>query len=109
MFGLSSDTLARMQTVFAHYPQVETVLIYGSRAKGNFRPGSDIDLTLMGSELNNEVLDRILVELDELNTPYMLDVSLFGQIASQPLLQHIERMGKVFYQKNVSCYSEPGS
>jgi predicted nucleotidyltransferase len=102
MFGLPSDTLARMQTVFAHYPQVEKVLIYGSRAKGNFRPGSDIDLTLVGSELDSSVLDRILVELDEINTPYLLDVSLFDQIGSEDLLNHIERVGEVFYQKETS-------
>jgi predicted nucleotidyltransferase len=88
-----------MQGVFAHYPQIETVLIYGSRAKGNFRPGSDIDLTLLGKELDSSLLNRILIELDDLNMPYMLDVSLFEQIGSEELLSHIERIGKVFYQK----------
>jgi predicted nucleotidyltransferase len=108
MFGLSSDTLAKMQSVFAHYPQVEKVLIYGSRAKGNFRPGSDIDLTLLGKELDSSLLNRILIELDDLNMPYMLDVSLFDQIGSEDLLSHIERIGRVFYQKNVPCCSETG-
>lgn len=99
MFGLTCERLAKMQGVFAHYPQIETVLIYGSRAKGNFRPGSDIDLTLLGKELDSSLLNRILIELDDLNMPYMLDVSLFEQIGSEELLSHIERIGKVFYQK----------
>lgn len=99
MFGLAKSTLAEMQGVFAGYPQVEKVVIYGSRAEGNFRSGSDIDLTLMGTELDSTVLSRILVDLDDLNMPYMLDVSLFGQIGSDDLLHHIQRVGKVFYQK----------
>lgn len=97
MFGLPDDTLAAMQRVFDSYPQVEKVIIYGSRAKGNFRPGSDIDLTLYGENLDGSTLSYILVDLDDLNMPYMLDVSLFDQIASEDLLDHIERVGKVFY------------
>jgi len=100
MFGLPDATVVSMQRVFERFPQVEKVIIYGSRAKGNFRPGSDIDLTLLGQELNGSVLSHILVDLDDLNMPYMLDVSLFDQIGSDDLLSHIERAGKVFYQKH---------
>jgi predicted nucleotidyltransferase len=100
MFGLPEATVALMQGVFAAYPHVEKVVIYGSRAKGNFRPGSDIDLTLLGESLDGAVLSRILVDLDDLNMPYLLDVSLFSQISSDDLLDHIQRVGKVFYQKS---------
>ncbi|MDF1589159.1 MAG: nucleotidyltransferase domain-containing protein [Gammaproteobacteria bacterium] len=99
MFGLPDATVVSMQRVFERFPQVEKVIIYGSRAKGNFRLGSDIDLTLLGRELNGLVLSHILVDLDDLNMPYMLDVSLFDQIGSDDLVSHIERVGKVFYQK----------
>ncbi|WP_127470656.1 nucleotidyltransferase domain-containing protein [Thiomicrorhabdus aquaedulcis] len=91
-----------MQQVFHCYPQVEKVIIYGSRAKGNFRIGSDIDLTLLGENLNGSVLSHILVDLDDLNTPYMLDVSLFKDIGSKDLLDHIARMGKVFYSREIA-------
>ncbi|BBP45282.1 hypothetical protein THMIRHAS_06550 [Thiosulfatimonas sediminis] len=100
MFGLPDVTFARMREVFARYPSIEKVVIYGSRAKGNFRPGSDIDLTLIGKELDDSVLSHISTDLDDLNMPYMLDVSLFEQIVSEALLQHIDRVGKVFYQRD---------
>ncbi|MDF1589164.1 MAG: nucleotidyltransferase domain-containing protein [Gammaproteobacteria bacterium] len=100
MFGLPDATVVSMQRVFERFPQVEKVIIYGSRAKGNFRLGSDIDLTLLGRQLNGLVLSHILVDLDDLNMPYMLDVSLFDQIGSDDLVSHIERVGKVFYQKH---------
>ena len=99
MFGLADNTIASMHRVFDCYPQVEKVIIYGSRAKGNFRPGSDIDLTLIGEKLDGSVLSHIVVDLDDLNMPYMLDVSLYEQIGSKDLLDHIARAGKVFYSR----------
>ena len=47
-YGLSDATVEKIQTVLAGFPQVEKALLYGSRAKGSFKPGSDIDLTLIG-------------------------------------------------------------
>lgn len=97
MFGLPNQTRAAIQQVFMNYPEVKKVIIYGSRAKGNYRPGSDIDLTLVGKNIDREVLNRILVDLDDLNTPYLMDVSIFDEIKSQNLIEHIQRLGQVFY------------
>lgn len=97
MFGLPDQTMFLIKQVFARYPTIKKVIIYGSRAKGNYRQGSDIDLTLLGSALDSSVLSRILVDLDELNTPYLMDVSIFEQIESQDLIEHIQRVGQVFY------------
>lgn len=98
-FGLPEITYQKIQLVFSAYPDIEKVLIYGSRAKGNYRPGSDIDLALIGCNLDNEVLNRLLVDLDELNTPYLFDVSIMSDIESKQLLEHIKRVGMVFYQR----------
>ncbi len=56
LFGLKADTIRKINEVFVRYPHIEKVLIYGSRAKGNFKNGSDIDLTLVGENLNLEIL-----------------------------------------------------
>lgn len=106
MFGLPDQTRLSIQKVFAHYPVIKQVIIYGSRAKGNYRPGSDIDLTLLGNAIDNTVLSRVLVDLDELNTPYLMDVSIFEQIESQDLIHHIQRVGQVFYDWNSFCDSD---
>ena len=79
---------------------MEEAILYGSRAKGNERPGSDIDLTLNGPNLNLQVINRISRELDDLLLPYTIDLSVFRQISNSDLLDHIERVGQVFYRKS---------
>jgi nucleotidyltransferase substrate binding protein (TIGR01987 family) len=79
--------------------QIEAVILYGSRAKDNFKPGSDIDLTLIGNELNLTVLNKISLELDDLLLPYTFDLSLYHHIKQPDLIDHIQRVGKVFYSK----------
>ena len=98
-YGLKEHTIEKMNGVFAQFPEVEKVMLYGSRAKGTYRPGSDIDLTLMGSALNLKTLFRIETELDDLLLPYMIDLSIFEHIDNPDLIDHINRVGKVFYQK----------
>lgn len=100
MFGLPEQTRLKMAHVFASHPEIEQVIIYGSRAKGNFRPGSDIDITLSGRGLTDSLLSEVATELDDLNTPYMIDISIYEQLQSNDLRQHIKNVGKVFYQRH---------
>ena len=91
--------MAKIADVLAGHPQVEQAVLYGSRAKGNYKNGSDIDLTLMGRELQTADLLSIMGELDDLLLPYMIDLSLFHQLTHPELIEHIRRVGVVFYQK----------
>lgn len=99
MTGLQPKTIASINNVFHKHPEVEKAILYGSRAKGDFRPGSDIDLTLKGETLNLTILNRIENELDELLLPYKIDLSLYHHIKNPEFLEHIQRVGKVFYEK----------
>jgi predicted nucleotidyltransferase len=98
-YGLSAEAIAKIRSVFSKYEKVQRAVLYGSRAKGNYRQGSDIDLTLEGPELTTADLLRIEGELDELLLPYKIDLSLFSQIENPDLRDHIERIGKVFFAK----------
>jgi predicted nucleotidyltransferase len=99
-FGLKESTIEKIQGVLARYPQVEKAVLYGSRAKGTYRNGSDIDLTLSGEPgLTLEALHRIMHELDELLLPYTIDLSLFKDIGDPEVVEHIRRVGVVFYEK----------
>ena len=98
-FGLPESAIARICAVFAAHPEIEKAVLYGSRAKGNFKPGSDIDLTLYGSGLTHALLLDLLVELDDLLLPWMIDLSLFASLNHPALREHIERVGEVFYQR----------
>ncbi|WP_293013047.1 nucleotidyltransferase domain-containing protein [Mongoliibacter sp.] len=74
-------------------------MLYGSRAKGNYRPGSDIDLTLLGESLDLTELQKIEIELDDLMLPYKIDLSIHHKIQNSDFLEHIQRVGKIFYEK----------
>jgi len=97
--GLSATTVERLQNTLLHSPEVEKAVLYGSLAKGKYRPGSDIDLTLCGSELNHTLLTQINNELDDLFRPYQIDLSLMASLSHPDLLDHLRRVGVVLYEK----------
>ncbi len=89
-----------IQSVLARYPQVEKSVLYGSRAKGNYRNGSDIDMTLKGGEgLTLNVLYQIMDDIDDLLLPYTFDLSIFRHIGDPDVVEHIQRAGITFYEK----------
>ena len=98
-FGLNNTTLEKINSIFYRFPEVEKVLIYGSRAKGTYKPGSDIDITLFGIYLNSELRSRISLELDDLLLPYEIDLSIFAELHNCDLIAQINRIGKIFYSK----------
>lgn len=98
--GLPASTVEKIRGVFTSHPRVEKAVLYGSRAKGNYRNGSDIDLTLHGEDLNFSEIVCIENELDDLLLPYMIDLSVFEKLDHAGLREHIERVGQVFYERN---------
>lgn len=98
--GLSESTVERIRGVLAHFPEVEKAVLYGSRAKGTHRPGSDIDLALCGSSLGQTQLARIDDALDDLLLPYKIDLSVMASLTHPALLDHIRRVGMVLYEKS---------
>jgi predicted nucleotidyltransferase len=98
-FGLRSETIDKICSVFLKYPAIEQVIIYGSRAKGNYRAGSDIDLTLKGENVTDAIRSLVWLDIDDLNTPYLFDISVFHLLRTDDLIEHINRVGQVFYQK----------
>lgn len=99
LFGLPEENVKSIKQVFVRYPHVECAVLYGSRAKGNYRANSDIDLTLTGDQLDLSELLRIENEIDDLLLPYKVDLSIKSLIDNPNLLEHIERIGITFYQK----------
>lgn len=97
-FGLKRDTVERINSVFSSHPGVQKVIIYGSRAKGNYKNGSDIDLAIIGESVDLTELLQIENELDDLLLPYKIDLSLMNKIENNDLIEHINRVGLVFYE-----------
>jgi predicted nucleotidyltransferase len=99
-YGLEQDDIDQINRIFTLYPNIEKVILYGSRAKGNFRPGSDIDLAMEGENLNLSEQMEIEDKLDDLLLPYKIDLSIKQHIRNKDLIGHIDRVGKVFYHKS---------
>lgn len=98
-FGLEAAVLTSFQNIFEKFENIEKVIVYGSRAKGNFRYNSDIDLSIIG-EISYDDLLKIELLIDELLLPYKVDLSVFNNIDNSELKAHIERVGIVLYKKN---------
>ena len=100
-FGLNETAIKKINAVFAGHPQIEQAILYGSRAKGNFKNGSDIDLTLRGGkDLTLELLYKITQELDDLLLPYSIDLSVFDTLDAPDLVDHVRRVGVPFYVRD---------
>ena len=97
--GLPLQTVEQIRSTLGRFPEIEQATLYGSRALGRHRPGSDINLSLSGSALSGTVLARVDTALDELLLPWRFDLSIREQLRSPELIDHIEGVGVSFYQR----------
>ena len=97
-FGLSDTVIKELQDVFRRHANIRKVLIFGSRSKGNYRAGSDIDLAVIGSDVDYNLLLEILCEIDDLDLLYSVDLLDYQKKKGTPLGDHIDRVGQVFYE-----------
>lgn len=97
--GLTKEEIDSMRAVFSKFKPIEEVVIYGSRAMGNFKPASDIDLTLKGENIDLSLLTEIEFDLDDLMLPYKFDISIYNRITNPDFLDHINRVGKEVYNR----------
>ncbi len=96
-FGLSDTVIKELQDVFRRHANIEIVLIFGSRSKGNYRAGSDIDLAVIGKDIDYNLLLSILCEIDDLDLLYTVDLLDYQKKKGTPIGDHIDRVGQVFY------------
>ncbi len=97
-WGLSERDIALLRATLAADPNVQRAVLYGSRAMGTYRPGSDIDLTLEG-DLHLQDINRLLMQIDDLLLPYQVDLSAFQDIDNPALVDHIQRVGVEFWRR----------
>ncbi|RKX47710.1 MAG: nucleotidyltransferase domain-containing protein [Verrucomicrobia bacterium] len=95
--GIPLQALDRILKVLAQYPEISTAVLYGSRALGTYKNGSDIDITLKGTELETRILNQIEEELEELLLPWMIDINLYERIENKELINHIKDYGIQVY------------
>jgi len=99
-YGLTDIDLSKLYAVFSKYSDIENVVLYGSRAKGNYQPFSDVDITVRGNMFTRNQLYNLTRDIDDLLLPYLFDVSIFHNIKNADLFDHIQRVGITIYEKN---------
>jgi predicted nucleotidyltransferase len=99
-YGLPDETIGRIGSVLTRHEKVEKAILYGSRAKGTQKRGSDIDLTIVGPDLDGAELARLEDEIDDLMLPYSVDLSIYAHIDNPDLIDHIDRVGVTFYSRS---------
>jgi predicted nucleotidyltransferase len=97
-FGIEADDMDAIFSILAAHPEIESALLYGSRATGRFRPGSDIDLVLTGESLTDKTVLDVRAELRDSNVPYMVDVVAENEIINEHLKREIAATGCLFWK-----------
>lgn len=100
MFGLLKRDIKYILEIMNKYPEVNEAIIFGSRALGNYKKASDIDIVLKGQLLDNRILYQITDDLNEnYPIPFFFDVLIYHTITSKSLVEHIDTFGKIIYKK----------
>ena len=97
-YGLSDSALEQVTEAIRQFDQIVAVVLFGSRAKGNYKPGSDIDLAVKGDRVSPRIVAQLADCLnEETPLPYFFDVVHYETLDNQVLVDHIDRVGIVIY------------
>lgn len=100
MFGITTKSYETIISYFENVKNLECVYIFGSRAVGNYKKGSDIDLVVKGDNVTDELVAELNYNLNEvLPIPYFIDVLNYNTITNDELIKEIDKKGKLFYQR----------
>jgi predicted nucleotidyltransferase len=93
LYGIRQEVWDKILAVLNSQPSIKEIILFGSRAKDNFKPGSDIDICLKGSELTSNVIIKLATELDGLDLPWLIDLIHYESIKDEAVKEHIDRVG----------------
>lgn len=99
-YGFTDSERKCMDAIFASFPHIERVMLFGSRAKGTYRPFSDVDITLFGRELTPDDYYGLCNKLEDSDLPFFYDVSIFDNLTNKEFINHIRRVGKFIYSRS---------
>ncbi|MGB3226258.1 MAG: nucleotidyltransferase domain-containing protein [Desulforhopalus sp.] len=99
-YGLSQQDIEEICKAFNLFPEIDEAVLFGSRAKGNYKSGSDVDIAIKGENIQHSCVSRLSDILnEESRLPYYFDIVHFEQITEPELVLHIERVGKLLYER----------
>lgn len=95
--GINQNYLSELTAIFHKYSSVKTVSLFGSRAKGNYKPNSDIDLAILNNDVDRDEIFKIKSDLQDSNLPYSVELLAFHTISNKELADHILKFGIPIY------------
>ena len=109
-FGISNKSYQLIVSALSKYSEIEEVVIFGSRAKGNFKTASDIDLAIKGKDCSELLAMKINAYVnEELPVPYYVDIIDYNELSNKNLKEHIDRVGRIFFKVSPEyIVNEPG-
>lgn len=96
--GIPALDYQKIVSVLQKFPEISKVILYGSRARGDQKHSSDIDLTIFGKNLESTLLSKIETDIDDLLLPYKIDLSIYDHLDNKSLVSNIDTQGLLFYQ-----------
>ncbi|MBT3206728.1 MAG: nucleotidyltransferase domain-containing protein [Bacteroidetes bacterium] len=104
-YGISQLSFQLILDAFKQFQEIEKVILFGSRAMGNYKTGSDIDLAIYGKLVNLKTTTKLSDLLNkELPIPYYIDIIQHSQISLESFREHIGSKGKIIYsQRNITA------
>ncbi len=101
-FGLLQSDVEEILAVLHEFPEIDSAYIFGSRAKGNFRNGSDVDIALKG-DISRDIQLTVSYLLNEYTMmPYRFDIAVYHDINNEDLTAHIDRIGRLIYSRDTA-------
>lgn len=99
-FGLKDSDIEYIRNAMKRFKEIEKAVIFGSRAKGNFKAASDVNIAIYGEKINFDVLSKLHAILEEESPmPYFFDIIDYSHLNHKELKEHIDRVGKIIYEK----------
>lgn len=98
-YGLLEKDIESITSILKSNSKIDSIILFGSRAKGNYLDGSDIDIAIKGKGLNLDDILNAKVSLEDLSLPYKIDVIIYERIKESELLSHIDRIGITLFKK----------
>lgn len=99
-YGITEKSMELLLDTFSKYPQIEEVILFGSRAKGKYKKGSDIDIAIKGKQCSADLALKLQSYInEELLIPYMVDIVDYQSLNHVELKNHIDRVGKSIYHR----------
>jgi uncharacterized protein len=100
MFGISEKSFQLIVDTIREIKEIEFASVYGSRAMGNFKYGSDVDIVIYGDKISQQTILKLKTQLEqELPIPYFFDITHYESLVNKDLKEHIDRFSKVFFKR----------